>query len=415
MIHGMPRRMPPHILPEDSATLPAKIEIQLLPLQLQRLQPIHDTAMKIHFPKQKTLRTICAACCCMAFATMTAQNHPGLLRETDEHFFTTHEARRIGDQVLLYQRCTGGWPKNIDMCRTLSQEEKEKVREEKQRRDDSTIDNGATIQQMAYMARLYRATGDARYRDAFRKGAAYLLEGQYENGGWPQFWPVNHGYQTHITYNDNAMVNVMRMLRDIAEAQAPFDKDLADNRLRTQAGEAFQKGIRCILATQIRTEGGGLAIWCQQHDEHTLKPAAARAYELPAYCPVESAALLELLMSLPCPDKDVKEAVHQGMAWMDAHKIEGKRVERLRDAEGRKIDTRLVADSLAQPLWARFYDLEHGEPYVCGRDGIPRRHLEEIEPERRNGYSWYSNRPAALFPLYKEWAKKHGETPANGN
>ena len=103
------------------------------------------------------------------------------------------------------------------------------------------------------------------------------------------------------------------------------------------------------------------------------------------------------------------------MAWMDAHKIEGKRVERPRDAEGRKIDTRLVADSLAQPLWARFYDLEHGEPYVCGRDGIPRRHLEEIEPERRNGYSWYSNRPAALFPLYKEWAKKHGETPANGN
>lgn len=371
--------------------------------------------MNTHRFTRKILRIICAACFCMAFATATAQQQPDRLRETNESFFTTHEARRIGDQVLLYQRCTGGWPKNTDMCRTMTPKEQEKVREEKQRRDDSTIDNGATTLQMAYLARLYRATGNHRYREAFRKGAAYLLEGQYENGGWPQFWPVNHGYQTHITYNDNAMVNVMKMLRGIAEARVPFDKDLADSTLRTQAGKAFQKGIRCILATQIRTAEGQLAIWCQQHDEHTQLPAAARTYELPSYCPVESAAIVELLMSLPCPDEKIKEAVHQAMAWMEAHKIEGMRVERLRDADGRKIDTRLVADSTAAPLWARFYDLEQCEPYVCGRNGIPRRHLEEIEPERRNGYSWYSTRPAALFPLYEEWAEKHGETPDAGN
>ena len=32
--------------------------------------------------------------------------------ENDE-FYKTEEAQRIGDQVLLYQRVTGGWPKNI--------------------------------------------------------------------------------------------------------------------------------------------------------------------------------------------------------------------------------------------------------------------------------------------------------------
>ena len=45
------------------------------------------------------------------------------LRETDPAFFQTEEAQRIGDQVILYQRVTGGWPKNIDMSRRLTDDE----------------------------------------------------------------------------------------------------------------------------------------------------------------------------------------------------------------------------------------------------------------------------------------------------
>ena len=100
--------------------------------------------MKTHPATQEITRIAGTIFFCMAFATATAQQQPDRLRETNESFFTTHEARRIGDQVLLYQRCTGGWPKNIDMCRAMTPKEQEKVREEKQRRDDSTIDNNAT-------------------------------------------------------------------------------------------------------------------------------------------------------------------------------------------------------------------------------------------------------------------------------
>ena len=49
------------------------------------------------------------------------------MRRTDSTFFQTPEARRIGDQLLLFQRVTGGWPKNIDMARVLTDEEKAKV------------------------------------------------------------------------------------------------------------------------------------------------------------------------------------------------------------------------------------------------------------------------------------------------
>ena len=32
------------------------------------------------------------------------------MNETNPNFFKTDEARRIGQQIMLWQRCTGGWP-----------------------------------------------------------------------------------------------------------------------------------------------------------------------------------------------------------------------------------------------------------------------------------------------------------------
>ena len=61
-------------------------------------------------------------------------------------------------------------------------------------------------------------------------------------------------------------------------------------------------------------------------------------------------------------------------------------------------------DPAAGPLWGRFYDLEKCEIYVCDRDGIPRKSLEEIGHERRNGYSWYNDNPLSLYPVYDKWA-----------
>ncbi len=328
-----------------------------------------------------------------------------ILKESDPRFFTTAEAARIGDQLLLWQRCTGGWPKNINMVSPMTQEQKDKVAADKGRRDDSTTDNDATNLQLAYLARLYKATGDVRYRDAFRNGVEYLLSGQYANGGWPQFWPEMHDYQIHITYNDDAMVNTMTLLRDIAAGVGPFDSDLCDEALKRRMAEAFVKGVECILATQIMVDGKP-TVWCQQHDRETLAPAKARAYELPSYCSQESAAIVALLMNIPDPDKRIIDAVEGAMKWFEDHRV--KCVSYVRENSSGKWEASLVENPADDtPVWARFYDLDDCLPFVCDRDGIPRRHLDEIGDERRNGYAWYTSRPADLFPVYKEWKSKH--------
>ena len=166
--------------------------------------------------------TLLAALIGLMPTASTAAPGDGVLKTKDPEFFKTEEARRVGDQLLIWQRNTGGWPKNIDMVTPLNDEQRAQVIADKQVTDDSTIDNGATTMQMTYLARLWQATKDEKYREAFNNGVRYLLSGQYPNGGWPQFWPTMRNYQVHITFNDDAMVNTLIVLREILKDREPF-------------------------------------------------------------------------------------------------------------------------------------------------------------------------------------------------
>ena len=327
-----------------------------------------------------------------------------VLHRKDSLFFLSPEAKQIGDLLLFYQRDTGGWPKNVDMITPLSTEQQDSVIQQKSRRNDSTIDNNATTMQMTFLARLFQQTKDNRYREAFRKAINFLLNGQYDNGGWPQFWPENRDYQTDITFNDNAIVNVLRILRDVMKDKEPYNNGLIDTPMQEAAERAFKKGIQCILATQIRIEEEP-TVWCQQHDRTTLQPSKARAYELPSFCTQESAAIVFLLMQIPNPDASIIRSVNGAMKWFDEHKITGYRVEKFK-VEG-KSDIRLVEDSYAMPLWARYYDLAEGKPTFSDRDGKPKRSIMDIGRERRKGYDWYNDKPLKLYDRYEKWATKN--------
>lgn len=319
-------------------------------------------------------------------------------------YAASERAIQRAETMLLYQRDNGGWPKNYEEDRDLTEAEKAALVAQKDR-DDTTFDNGATHSEVRFLARVYASTGDVRYKEAVLKGIAFILEAQYDNGGWPQFYPKTRGYSQHITFNDNAMIGVMRTLRDIAGPTPEFA--FVDQATRARAVEAIENGVSCILKCQIVVDGQRTA-WCAQHDEKTLAPAKARSYELPSLSGSESVGIVRFLMGIENPPPEVAEAIQAAVAWFDRAKLEGIREIRKEDPSSPKgWDKVVVEDASAPALWARFYEIGTNKPIFCSRDGVPKATLAEISYERRNGYSWLGRYAKDLLAKdYPKWQKK---------
>ena len=352
-------------------------------------------------------------------AQNTYKNWPDIIRKNDAAWFGTTEAKAIAENVLLYQRNIGGWPKNIQMQNALSETEKQKLTALKSDLHEITTDNGATSQEMIFMSKMYAQVKDERYKESFLKGLNYILEAQYANGGWPQFYPLKKGYYTHITYNDNSMVNILIILKEISE-ETDYYSIKPSKEIVEKTKKAFDKGIDCILKTQYK-QNGVLTAWCAQHDEVTLAPANARAFELASLSGFESAKIVLLLMSIDKPSPEIITAVKSAQAWFEKTKITDLEEKRVLNDAGKIIDKKMISTTNAAPIWARFMDLETNEPFFCDRDGIKKKSLDQIGSERRNGYAWYSDAPKEVLKKYPEWAIKSGvkvgikDTPAKKN
>lgn len=359
--------------------------------------------------------------CSISFvnAQNTYKNWPDIIRKNDAAWFATPEAKAIAENVLLYQRNIGGWPKNIQMQNQLTEAEKQKLIDLKSDLHEITTDNGATCQEMLFMSRMYAQIKDERYKESFLKGLNYLLEAQYDNGGWPQFFPLKKGYYTHITYNDNSMVNILVILKEISE-ESDYYSIKPSTAIVEKSKKAFNKGIDCILKTQYK-QNGVLTGWCAQHDEVTLEPANARAFELKSLSGFESAKIVLLLMSIEKPSAEIITSIKSANAWFDKTKITNLEEKRVLNDAGKIIDKKMIPTANAAPIWARFMDLETNEPFFCDRDGIRKTSLDQIGSERRNGYAWYSDAPKEVLKKYPAWAVKNGikvsstETPAKKN
>lgn len=321
-------------------------------------------------------------------------------------WYSSDEAVRIADNVLLYQHDTGGWPKNIDMAKVLTEREKASIVKRKSD-TDSNIDNGATYTQLVYLARVFTARKVERHKDAFLKGIDYLLKAQYANGGWPQYYPELKGYYKHITFNDGAMINVMKLLRDVARKKQAYL--FVDEDRRRRAAEAVEKGIKLILETQVAVNGK-LTVWGAQHDEITLAPAPARTFEPASLTGGESVDIVRFLMGIDHPTQQVINAIESAVAWFEKSKITGIRWVEKRDVSTSGGFNRVaVKDPDAGPLWARFYEIGTNRPIFIGRDSVIKYDVAEIEAERRNGYRWYVDEPAELLNKeYPAWRKKFG-------
>lgn len=314
-------------------------------------------------------------------------------------YYAGPEARALALLVVAHQTPSGGWPKNTDFSSVKPAPGRE-----------ATIDNGGTTTPLRFLARVIAAAPDsdknlATLRSSFERGFDYLLAAQYDNGGWPQFYPLKKGYYTRVTYNDNAMVNVLTLLRDAAAGTKPYA--FVDATRRARAATAVEKGVSCILRSQYRRDGA-LTAWCAQHDERTLAPAAARAFEPPSLAGQESAGIVRFLMAVEKPSPEIVAAVEGAVAWFEKTKITGHAVENFTNRDGQP-DRRLVPSEKGQPLWARFYDLNTDRPVYQDRDGKIHDDYALLSRERRVGYAYVGPWPADILAKeYPAWRKRVG-------
>ena len=294
--------------------------------------------------------------------------------KNSDSWFGSSEGIALADSIVQYQLSDGGWRKDMTTSSSGSW-------------GKSTIDNDTTTSQIKVMAKTYNQTKNTKYLTACQKGIDLLLNGQYSNGGWPQVFNDAGTYHAHITYNDNAMIHVMYLLTDVSKKSG--DYTFIDSTRASRASSAIQKGIQCFLNTQIIVNGVKTA-WCQQHDEVTLKPASARAYELPSNCTSESVSIVNYLKGISNPGREITNAINSAVNWFAQVKILGIKVVDTGD------DRIVVSDTTAPPIWARFYEIGTNKAMFVDRDGSIHYQLSEISQERRAGYAWYGDWPKNL-------------------
>lgn len=306
-------------------------------------------------------------------------------------WFRTDTARRMAEVIVSFQAPNGGWSKHVDFTLHPRAKGESFYAESADWEWISTIDNDATTEEIRFLSLADKEHRDGRYAVAITRGVDYLLDAQYPNGCFPQVYPLEGSYHDAATFNDNATVNALRLLGDVAAGAYSY----ATSEQRRRAGPAVVAGIDCILNAQV-TVNGKLTAWGQQHDPLTLAPTSARSYELTSLTALESAEIVDYLVSISDPSDRIVRAVYAATDWLAAVPVHGLSYARYE----------LTKSPNAPPLWGRLYEVGTNRVIMANRDGEKLYDWNKLT-DRRSGYGWYTTKPAETLATFAMWSASH--------
>ncbi|WP_083652540.1 pectate lyase [Bacillus sp. MRMR6] len=329
----------------------------------------------------------------------------GKLVKEASNLFTGNldELKEQANNLVSWQMDHGGWTKGMESqySRPWDGKEKRTTQFGPNGEELGSIDNNATINQIRFISEVYQQTKDEKLKQSVLKGIDFLLLMQTETGGFPQVYPKRGTtpedsvyYSNYVTFNDNSMINVLELFDELINESYPFSENVIDDTYKQKLEQAMHKGIDYILKAQIKVEGK-LTAWCAQHDPVTYAPQHARAYEHPSISGSESVGIVRFLMSRPEQTSEIRQAVHAALQWFDEVKLEG-----IRYVSADPNGVYFVEEEGAL-TWYRFYEIGTNKPIFSGRDGVIKHTIQEIEKERRDGYSWGGSYAKQLLEIAK--------------
>lgn len=297
---------------------------------------------------------------------------------------------------------------------------------------DSTLEKGATVSILSYLADAAAENGSDDAQEVLKKGVSYLLSYQNPCGGWQMNPSDPKGFRGNVVFTDHATTDVLRLLRRVLS-----DESLSE--VKAAAGEdalkkAVKKGDSFILASQL-TFDGVLSGWASQYTEDG-KMTMGRTYERESVSAIETADIVDYLMDNYTKDQEnVKLAVDAATDWLANVKIEDKEAVVIQDytmQNGYDIflmsddekgveDTSYADDGLG--TWAANYKYENGVFKPLYSDVDPKRpdqkYVNDWNASKSDDLIWYATRTEVtyydndladqLLENYESWEK--GEKP----
>lgn len=337
----------------------------------------------------------------------TLRTTSAVITKKASNFSNLDSAITLADNYISWQMDHGGWDKKIDGKTAWTEGQKKNKGSGWTGKNGEligTIDNDATYTQIRHIAAVYREVPDAKYQESVLKGFDFLFNLQYESGGFAQVYPARGNYSDMVTFNDNAMINVLYMLEDALYGRYPFDSDILPEEYKVKLQDSIDRAIDYILKSQIVSQGK-LTAWCAQHDPVTYEPVAARAYELASISGSESVPVVQFLMNQE-QTPEIKAAVEAAIQWFK--ESEQKDTEYVKKGDNGVY----FKNTTGHRTWYRFYEIGTNLPIFCDRDGIMKHDILEIGEERRHGYSWAGDWAKNILKNYDKYGYVTGTITA---
>ena len=311
----------------------------------------------------------------------------------DPDWFRSDQANDLAAVVISFQTPNGGWAKNLDYRqgkRTPGTHWSAQSKGPFGWHYVGTLDNNATTGELLFLARHHLETQSSASKTAVLRGIDFLLNAQYPSGGWPQGWPLEGGYHDQITLNDDAMLNALELLNQVAGQKKPFT--FVGDELRQRAQKAVAQGIDCLLNAQIVIDGTP-TIWCAQHDPLTLAPSGARMQEPASLSSYESISVIRFLEQMEKVDNRIPPALRAARTWYRDHAVTGI----IRSRQGKNLR---YQEGTSDPAlwWGRFHDLKTQKPIFPGAQcaGIHAT-FQSLAAQNTTAYQYYCDRPRDLL------------------
>jgi hypothetical protein len=255
--------------------------------------------------------------------------------------------KEVAKALVWGQRQGGGWDHRVDVDH-LKPGETVPVR----RKGRCTFDDNITQGALKFLIDADSVLDEAWLTDAIDLGLRFMQKSQFDNGAWPQWYPLRGGYHDYYTFNDNTINDCIDVMLKAHKAYG-----------KPEYLASAESGGDFIIMSQL---SGPQAGWAQQYS-HDMRPAWARSFEPPGICSAVTARNIRTLIQLHLYTKKDRylSSIPSAIEWLQRSRI-------------------------SDNLWARLYEAGTNRPIYGDRMDGNKVHYEyeNVSQRERSSYGW---------------------------